>query len=156
MTKIKNTSIERKKEIIRNRQYPLEISIVALISFVLFPYVLAVYIMMFLKSANSILIDVSFFFSLVIGIACLICGIICLKFYQYTFRAKMTKVISIINIVLSSLMCFIGVFEFFYYFGIIFPYMMILLDGLIIMYVPIAIIVMVNLIVFLILHRRDL
>jgi hypothetical protein len=149
MTKNKNQDIKLKNQSAEGKKYSIDATIVALLFFILFPYTLAVFIMIFTKSANSVLIDVDFFFSLVIAVVGLICSIICFKFHKDTNRPKITKIISIVNIVLTGIMCLIGLLELTYCFGIIFPYMMVMLDALIIIYIPIALILLADLIVIL-------
>lgn len=127
-----------------------EAVMVAISSFILFPCVLATFIMTFINSANHVLIDISFSFSLVIAIVSLTCTIICFKYRSSTKQPKKTKIFSIINIITTSLMCLIGILEISYCFGIVFPYILILLDILFVAYIPIAIVTLFNFIMILI------
>jgi hypothetical protein len=141
MIKRKNTISTKKKEPLKDKRYPIEVIVIAMISFIFFPYILAAFVMTFLRSVNSLLIDISFFFSFVIAVVNLICAVISFKHYHHAKRSKITQPLSIVNIVLGSFMCLIGILEVFYCFGILFPYIIVLVDILFVTYVPVAIVV---------------
>jgi hypothetical protein len=141
-----------KKHIHNSNNRLFETSLIATLSFILFPYVLAVFIMNFMNVANSVLIDVSSLFSLAIGIITLTCSVVCLKAHKNSKKPLLVKIVSIVNIVLSSIMCLTGIVEVIYCFNLVFPYVIVLIDILLIAYVPIAIIVLISFITILLLE----
>jgi hypothetical protein len=125
-----------------NKTKFIQTIIIGLNAFLIFPYILCAFIMNFLNSANSILNDINFVFSLILGVSTLVVSILCLKLTKHTSNYKLFKILFIINTVLSCLLSLIGLINFTYCFAILFPYVTILVEYLLIVYVPIAIIIL--------------
>ncbi|MDR0739273.1 MAG: hypothetical protein LBF00_00040 [Mycoplasmataceae bacterium] len=146
--------LKKQNKSISHKQYPLDFTIVALVSFILFPFVLANVIMFLCKSSNSILIDTSFAFSFIIGVVGLMAASIVVKYHSLLRNCRHIKIIAICLIVFSSILSIIGVLSCLYIFGIAFPYAIVLLDILVIAYVFIAPLTFVGFLLVLLLGKQ--
>jgi hypothetical protein len=145
--------MSKRKSNSEHKKYSLDGAIIGLFAFILFPYILAVFVLDNLKIGNSLLTDISFALSLLLGIIYLIASIACIKYCKYNDHSKASKAFAVINVILSLLLCIIGIFETLFIVQIFFPYITVLLDIFIIAFIPLAAIVFFNF-AFVIAFRR--
>ncbi|MDR0986025.1 MAG: hypothetical protein LBL60_03725 [Mycoplasmataceae bacterium] len=129
------------------------INLLAIAIYIVFPYILVMNIMNWVKSMDTTLVQVSMFFTFLISLVTFVCSIVLLIKRKELKQGLIDSIFRIILMVLTTLILIIGIVSLLYMSGVPLKYAIVLVDYVTIAFIPISLITLGIFIYFFIVNR---